>query len=96
MKRRLDTTYFGAFFGLVVPFLFALLFLRSIHVALDWASITSFFHTPSLLVKFICVILFPDMGAVYVFNSLEMWKTCRGVFGAIGIYTMAGIIIFFL
>lgn len=96
MKRRLDTTYFGAFFGLVIPFIFSLLFLRSIHVALDWNSITSFLNTPSLLVKFICVALFPDMGAVFVFNSLEMWKACRGVFGAIGIYTMAAIITFFL
>ena len=95
MRRKLDTTYFGAFIGLVVPFVFGLLFLHSIGVSLEWSSMKSFLRTPSLLVRFLCVMLFPDMGGVFVLNSLEMWKACRGVFGAIGIYAIVAMIIFF-
>ena len=96
MKNKLDTTYFGALVGLVIPFDFGLLFLDSIGVSLAWESVRSFLHTPSLQIKFLCVMLFPNMGGVFVLNSLEMWKACRGMFGAIGIYTIIGLIVFFI
>ena len=94
MKNILDRGWVGALLGLFIPALFGLLFLDSIHVGLRIDEITSFLRTPSLMVKFLCVMLFPDMGGVFVLNSLEMWKACRGMFGAIGIYTLIGIIIF--
>ncbi|MCQ2338351.1 MAG: hypothetical protein MJ001_05435 [Paludibacteraceae bacterium] len=94
MKKRFDTTYWGAFLGLLLPFAFGLLFLDSIGIGLNVDSVRSFINTPSLLIRFATVIIFPDMGAVFVLNSLEMWKACRGVFGAIGIYTIIGIIAF--
>lgn len=96
MKKYIDRAWVGALMGLVFPAIFGLLFLDSIHVGLNYDDFRSFFHTPSLMVRFICVILFPDMGGVFVLNSLEMWKACRGMFGAIGIYTMLGIVIFFI
>lgn len=96
MKRFLDRGWVGALMGLLFPAIFGILFLDSIHVGLSYEDFVSFFHTPSLLVKFLCVMLFPDMGGVFVLNSLEMWKACRGMFGAIGIYTIIGIIIFCL
>lgn len=95
MRKKLDTTYWGAFLGLLMPFIFGILFLDTIGVRLEWVSVRSFLRTPSLLIRFTCVALFPNMGAVFVLNSLEMWKACRGVFGAIGIYAMVGIILFF-
>lgn len=94
MKQYLDKGWVGALIGLVIPAVFGLLFLDSIRVGLTFAEIISFLHTPSLMVKFLCVMLFPDMGGVFVLNSLEMWKACRGMFGAIGIYTIIGIIVF--
>lgn len=94
MKGKLDRGWVGALMGLAFPALFGLLFLDSIHVGLTYGEITSFLNTPSLMMRFLCVMLFPDMGGVFVLNSLEMWKACRGMFGAIGIYTIIGIIIF--
>lgn len=96
MKRRLDTTYFGAFIGLLMPFVFGILFLDTIGVNMDLTSVHSFLCTPSLLIRFSCVALFPDMGAVFVLNSLEMWKTCRGVFSAIGIYFIVGFVLYYV
>jgi len=96
MKKFLDRGWVGALLGLFFPAIFGMLFLDSIHVGLSIEEITSFLHTPSLMVKFLCVMLFPDMGGVFVLNSLEMWKACRGMFGAIGIYTIIGILIFCL
>ena len=96
MKKYLDRGWVGAIMGLVIPAIFGVLFLDSIRVGLKYEEFITFFHTPSLLIKFMCVMLFPDMGGVYVLNSLEMWKACRGVFGAIGIYTILGITLYFL
>lgn len=94
MKKYLDKGWVGALMGLAFPAIFGLLFLDSIHVMLEYDAIVSFIHTPSLMIQFFSVILFPDMGGVFVLNSLEMWKACRGMFGAIGIYTIIGIVIF--
>lgn len=93
-KNRFDTTYWGAFLGLLMPFVFGMLFLDSIGVGLRLVAVRSFLRTPSLLIRFGCVALFPDMGAVFVLNSLAMWEACRGVFGAIGIYAIIGTILF--
>lgn len=96
MKKFLDNPYLGLFIGLLIPFVFGLLFLDSLHIPFNIVEILSFLHTPSLIVKFICVSLFPDMGLVYIFYSLDAWRSCRGIFSAIGIYTMAAIIVFFI
>lgn len=96
MKKRLDNPWFGLFLGIAMPLIFGILFLQSMHVSTDWQSITSFLYTPSLRVKFLCVALFPDMGAVFVLNTAEMWRACRGVFSAIGVYTLFAISLFFI
>lgn len=96
MKKFLDNPFFGLFIGLLVPLVFGLLFLDSLHISLRFVEILSFLHTPSLIVKFISVALFPDMGLVYIFYSLDAWRSCRGIFSAIGIYTMAAIVVFFI
>lgn len=96
MKKKLDNTWFGLFLGIAMPLIFGVLFLQSLHVTIDGSSIMSFLHTPSMMVKFICVALFPDMGTVFVLNSAEMWRACRGVFSAIGIYTLIAISVFFI
>lgn len=95
MRRRLDTTYVGALLGLLMPFIFGLLFLDTIGINRTPASIHALLWSPTMLMRFSCVALFPDMGAVFVLNSLEMWKACRGVFGAIGIYFIVGTILYF-
>lgn len=80
MKSKLDNVWLGLAFGLIAPLLFGYLFVDStfgdmIHNDNFWVFVT----TKDMIVKLVCVALFPNMGIVFLLNSIGMWNACRGV-----------------
>ena len=87
MKQKLDTLWFGMLVGLVMPAAMLYLFVQnntfggfSLKAILDLAS------TNSMIVKLLCIAIFPDMGAVFLLNTWEMWRACRGVFASLFLF----------
>ena len=87
MKQKLDTLWFGMLIGLVMPVAMLYLFVQnntfdgfSLRAILDLAS------TNSMIVKLLCISIFPDMGAVFLLNTWEMWRACRGVFTSLFLF----------
>ena len=39
--------------------------------------------TNSMIVKLLCIAVFPDMAAVFLLNTWEMWRACKGVFASL-------------
>lgn len=89
MKSKLDKTWFGLLFGMALPLLFAILFLDSTYTGEgSIPDILSAMSTNSMIIKLLCVAIFPDMCGVFLLNTLEMWRACRGMFAALGFYMM--------
>ena len=87
MKKKLDNVWFGLIVGIVVPILFALLFLVSTYDGeYSISSLVRMMSTNSAIIKLLCVAIFPNMCGVFLLNTLEMWNACRGLFAAIGVY----------
>lgn len=89
MKSSLDKLWFGALLGLIMPIAFGYLFLISTYsgdFSLD--SLFRFMSGNSMIIKFLFVAMLPDMGAVFLLNTLEMWRACRGMFAAIGLFIL--------
>lgn len=81
MKQKIDTIWFGMILGFIMPILMLYLFIQnntfdgfSLQTILDLAK------TNSMIVKLLCISAFPDMAAVFLLNTWEMWRACRGVF----------------
>lgn len=89
MKSKLDSIWFGLAVGLVVPLLFALLFLVSTyHGEYSIAALLVMMSTNSNIIKLLCVAIFPNMCGVFLLNTFEMWNACRGVFASLGFYML--------
>lgn len=89
MKRKLDTVCFGILSGLLLPLLFGFLFVYSTwHGDVSWQDLFVAFRSNGMIVKFLCIALFPDMGGVFLLNTFEMWNACKGMFAALGIYML--------
>ena len=87
MKQKLDTLWFGMLIGLVMPVVMLYLFIQnntfdgfSLRTILNLAS------TNSMIVKLLCISVFPDMAMVFLLNTWEMWRACRGVFTSLFLF----------
>ena len=87
MKQKLDTVWLGMILGLVMPVAMLYIFVQnntfdgfSLKTIIDLAS------TNSMIVKLLCISIFPDMAAVFLLNTWEMWRACRGVFASLFLF----------
>ena len=87
MKQKLDTIWLGMLVGLFLPVLMLVVFVQnntfegfSIQTILDLAS------TNSMIVKLLCISIFPNMAIVFLLNTWEMWRACRGVFASLFLF----------
>ena len=78
MKQKLDTLWFGMLIGLIMPIVMLYLFIQnntfdgfSLKTILELAS------TNSMIVKLLCIAVFPDMAIVFLLNTWELWRACR-------------------
>ena len=89
MKEKLDKILFGIIIGLIMPLLFGYLFLISSYTGnLTIGELLTVMSQNSLVIKLLFVAALPDMGAAFLLNTLEMWRACRGMFAALGVYIM--------
>ncbi|MGM9805483.1 MAG: hypothetical protein ACI3Z7_03505 [Candidatus Aphodosoma sp.] len=89
MKRKLDNVWFGLIAGLVFPLAFAVTFIVSTYNgSYSLPDLLLMMGSDSMIVKLLCVAVFPDMCGVFLLNTLEMWHACRGVFAALGFYML--------
>lgn len=89
MKKKIDNVWFGLSLGVLLPALFGILFIASTyHGRLDFGELLSLMSSDSTIIKLLCVAIFPDMCGVFLLNTLEMWRACRGVFAALGLYML--------
>lgn len=97
MRGRLDSVWFGLAVGLVFPIVFAVLFLASTYSGgRSWSDLLLMMGSDSMIVKLLCVAIFPDMCGVFLLNTLEMWRACRGVFAALGVYMLVCCVFLFV
>lgn len=87
MKQKLDTLWFGMLIGLIMPIVMLYFFIQnntfdgfSLRTILNLAS------TNSMIVKLLCISVFPDMAMVFLLNTWEMWRACRGVFASLFLF----------
>ena len=89
MKEKLDKIIIGFVFGILMPLLFGYLFLiKSYTGDLSIGELLSVMSQNSLVIKILFVASLPDMGAAFLLNTLEMWRACRGMFAALGVYIL--------
>ena len=87
MKNSLDKAWLGLVIGIILPIVFGFFFLKTNGlVGGSVVDAVNFIVDNNLTVKFLCVVLFPDMAAVFLLNTMEMWQACRGMFASIFIY----------
>ncbi len=97
MRRRLDKVWVGLLLGLVMPVVFGYSFLSSTYSGeVSYDALLYAMSGNSMIIKFMCVMLFPDMGGVFVLNSMEMWSACRGMFASIGIFVIVCTVFLFI
>lgn len=94
MKNKLDNIWLGLVVGLIIPVAFAYFFVMStfgdmVHNENFWIFLTS----KDMMIKMVCVALFPNMGLVFLLNSVGMWNACRGILISIVPYLL--VIVFF-
>lgn len=87
--NSLDNVWLGAVVGIAMPLIFGWLFINSTYTGtLSFSGIMKFMSGNSMIIKFIFIAILPNMGSVFILNSLEMWRACRGVFAALGLYIL--------
>lgn len=89
MKEKLDKIIFGIILGIIIPLLFGYFFLTNSYKGdLSITELLSVMSQNSLVIKLLFVAVLPDMGAAFLLNTLEMWRACRGMFAALGIFIL--------
>ncbi len=87
---RFDRFWIGLLAGLLLPLLFGWLFLTSVyHGEMTAGHILQFMTGSSMIVKFMFIAILPDMFLVFLLNTWELWRMCRGVFVALFLYVAA-------
>ncbi|MFI3296083.1 MAG: hypothetical protein R3Y59_00450 [bacterium] len=89
MKNSLDKIWIGLALGVIMPVVFGWFFIESSYSGtMSFSGIINFMSSNSMIIKFIFIAILPNMGGVFVLNSLEMWNACKGMFAAIGLYIL--------
>lgn len=87
---RFDRFWIGLMVGLLLPLLFGWLFLTSGYYGeMTAGHILQFMTGSSMIVKFMFIAILPDMFLVFLLNTWELWRMCRGVFVALFLYVAA-------
>ena len=87
MKQKLDNIWLGMFLGLLMPIAMLYLFVQNnTFEGFSLNAIITLASTNSMIVKLLCIAIFPDMGAVFLLNTWEMWRACRGVFASLFLF----------
>ncbi|MBQ8720922.1 MAG: hypothetical protein IJY67_02070 [Paludibacteraceae bacterium] len=87
MKQKLDTLWFGMLIGLIMPVVMLYLFIQNnTFVGFSLKTILELASTNSMIVKLLCIAVFPDMAIVFLLNTWEMWRACRGVFASLFLF----------
>ena len=91
MKQKLDNIWLGMFLGLLMPIAMLYLFVQNnTFEGFSLNAIITLASTNSMLVKLLSIAVFPDLAAVFLLNTWEMWRACRGVFTSLFLFVGIG------
>lgn len=77
MRDRLDRYWIGIVAGLLMPAAFGLTYIDVMNL---WYPLKTLqFQAGGVLSKLLLVSVFPNLAFVFVFYTLEMWKTSKGL-----------------
>jgi hypothetical protein len=85
--RRFDNFWLGLVAGIIVPMLFGWFFISSTYkgeIAME--NLLHIVSGTSMMIKLIFIAILPNMFMVFLLNTWEYWKTCKGIFVAIFLY----------
>lgn len=85
--RILDKVWIGIIVGLLLPLFFLWLFVdTTYHGDVDIKNLLAIFSGTNMMIKLMFIAILPNMFLVFLLNSFEFWKMCKGVFVALFVY----------
>ncbi|MCQ2334685.1 MAG: hypothetical protein MJZ89_02480 [Paludibacteraceae bacterium] len=77
MRDRFDTYWYGLILGLILPALFCVVYLDNYNL---WHMMRLFGQGANPIVqKLLMLSVFPDLAALFLFYSMDMWKLAKGI-----------------
>lgn len=86
---KADTTLYGFFVGLILPMLMFVLYYQVKFSYLSWDAYVAGAKDFSVLPSFIKVSVFINLPAFFLFNLLQRFNLCKGIFFASLLYIAA-------
>lgn len=88
---RLDKYWIGIVFGLLMPALFLYSYMSNFHLG-SFFRMTFWMGNP-VAVHLLSLSVFPNMGALFVFYTMDVWRLSKGVMIGAFPYILAAVIL---
>lgn len=93
--KRFDKLFIGLICGLILPLLFAYLFVRLNYKGSHTISeLFVLMKEAQLMMKFMVVALIPDLFAIFLSNRMNLWNLTKGFLVSIVLYSILSFFLF--